>query len=417
MKYSLLEFNSKYSPIFGAAGRDIDRIDTPAPDKVVITLKQPFGPFLISLSSISGGAIMPAHLYRGTNVMTNPTTTSAPVGTGAFRFVEWRHGDFVRLERVPDYYAEPGRPYLNEIIAKVITNPAARIQALQAGEVDLVQFPQPTALPAIRADRKLKVETSDVAPLCDLAFYNTTHKPLDDKRVRQALFMATNRDYLMKAAFFDIGKVGTQPFTTDIPWTINPAIDYNKMYLYDVARSNALLDAAGLKRGAGGKRFGLHIAILATQYPEFRQVSQAMRSMWREVGVEVTINALEDATYLQSVYKEGNFDVALIVYTSFSDPALGITRTFATSTIGKPFGNASRYSNPTVDALFERGERPTDLAERGKYYDQAQAILAEDLPVLQLRDYRGLDFATKDLMGLWGVIQGNGRWSDAWLNR
>ena len=138
MKYSLLAFNSKYSPIFATAGHDID---TPAADKIVITLKHPLGAFLVLLSGIGGGAIMPAHLYRRTDVMTNPTTSSTPVGTGAFKFVGWKHGDFVRLQRVTDYEVESGHPYLDEIIAKIISDPTARIQALQAGVVGLVPFP------------------------------------------------------------------------------------------------------------------------------------------------------------------------------------------------------------------------------------------------------------------------------------
>jgi peptide/nickel transport system substrate-binding protein len=417
VKYSLLEFNSKYSAIFAAAGREIDSIDAPAPDRVVIKLKHPFGPFLISLGCPQGGAIMPAHLYRGTNVLTNPTSTSAPVGTGAFKFAQWRHGDFVRLVKVPDYYAEPGRPYLDALVAKVIVQPAARIQALQAGEVDLVQFPPQSSLAVIRADPKLKVVTSDVAPLSEIGFFNTTRKPLDDKRVRQALFMATNRDYLLKTVFFGIGSVGVMPFTTDIAWTSNASIDYRKMYPFDIKKANALLDEAGAKRGANGKRFSVRLAVLSSQYPELQQAAQAIKSMWQAVGVDVSIDALEDGTYFKRIYTDGDFDISFITYTTFSDPALGITRSFASASIGKMFGNAAKYSNPKVDALFVKGEQSTTPQERGVFYQQAQTILADDLPVMQLRQFKELNFASKNLMDLWGVVQGNGRWTDAWIAR
>ena len=415
VKYSLLDVSAKYSSIFANAGKRIASIDTPAPDKVVIHLKETFGPFLTSLGCIQGGAILPAHLYRGTNVLTNSTTTTTPVGTGGFKLAEWKRGDYLRLTRNDAYY-EPGLPYLDEVIGKVIPQATSRIQALQAGEVDMVQPPPLTDLPAVRADPKLKVVTSDNAPLSAIAFFNVTRKPLDDKRVRHALFMATDRDYLFKNAFFSIGHVGTMPITADIGWAANPDIDYRRMYPFDPRRADALLDEAGYPRRSDGQRFTLHIAIFATQYPEFQQVALALKSMWRTIGVDVVIDALEDTTYLQRVDVDRDTDVSLVNYTSYSDPALGVSRTFVTNAIGKPYGNASGYSNPEVDRLFEAGERATDLAERGRLYRQVQAILAEDLPVMQLRDYRDNAAAAKDLKGLWGVAQGNGHWVSAWLS-
>jgi peptide/nickel transport system substrate-binding protein len=414
VKYSILEVSAKYSAIFAPAGRVIDSIETPAPDRVVFKLKRPFGPFLISLGCIQGGAILPAHLYRGTNPLANPTTTNSPVGTGAFKLAEWQRGDFIRLVRNPGYF-EPGKPLLDEIIGKVITQSTARIQALQAGEVDLVFSVPATDLATVRANPQLKVVQSDNAPLSSIAFFNTARKPFDDKRVRQALFMATDRDYIFKTAFLGVGSVGIMPFTTDIGWAANPDIDYRTLYPFDVARANALLDEAGITRGANGKRFAAHIALLATQYPEFQQVAVALKSMWQAVGVDVVIDALEDATYLKRIYADKDFDISLITYTSYSDPALGIARTFVTASIGRPFGNAAQYSNQTVDALFEQGEASTDTAERGRYYRQVQAILASDLPVLQLRQYKDNVAAAKRLNGLWAKTQGNGQWTEAWI--
>lgn len=414
VKYSLLEVSSKYSAVFAPAGRSIERIETPAPDQVTIRLKQPFGPFLISLGCIQGAAIMPAHIFRGTDVLKNPASATAPVGTGAFKLAEWKRGEYLRLARNPAYY-EPGKPLLDEVIGKVIGQATSRLQALQAGEVDFVQYVPTTALPALRANPRVKVLQSDSAPNVGLAFLNTQHKPLDDRRVRQALFMATDRDYLIRNAYFNTGSVGIAPFTTEIAWAANPDVDYRKMYPYDTARANALLDEAGVKRNAAGKRFAVRMATFATQYPEFQQVAAAMKSMWQAIGVDVSIEALEDATYVKRVYVDGDFDVAFNNYTSYSDPALGIARTFVTSTIGRPFGNAARYSNAEVDALFDQGERATSYQERGPFYQKIQAILAADLPVLTLRQHREMNVAAKNFEGIAGSVQGLGLWTDAWI--
>lgn len=414
VKYTLLEVAAKYSSVFAPAGRAIESIDTPAPDKVIIRLKEPFGPFLISLGCIQGAAILPAHLFRGTDPLTNPATTTNPVGTGAFKLVEWQRGDHLRLARDPNYY-EPGKPYLDEVIGKIITQSSTRLQALQAGEVDFTQYVETSALPALRADPNVVVLQSDSAPNTGLAFLNTQHKPLDDRRVRQALFMATDRDYLFRNAFFGVGQPGIAPFTTEIAWAADPAIDYAKMYPYDPARANALLDAAGVKRGADGKRFAVHMVTYATQYPEYQRVAIALKSMWQAIGVDVSIEALEDATFAKRIWTDGDFDVSFTSYTSYSDPALGIARAFVSSAIGRPFGNASRYSNPEVDALFADGQRATSFAERGVFYKKVQDILAQDLPILTLRQNHEVNAASKNLKDISGHFQGLGSWTEAWI--
>jgi peptide/nickel transport system substrate-binding protein len=414
VKYSLLEANAKYSTIFAPAGKVIDSIETPAPDRVVIKLKRPFGPFMISLGCIQGGAILPEHVYRGTDVMTNPATTTKPIGTGPFKLTEWRHGDFIRLAKNNDYF-EQGKPYLDEVIAKVITQASSRVQALKAGEIDMITSIPPNEVAGIRANPKLNVVPMDTPPNTSLAFFNTSRKPLDDKRVRHALFMATDREYILKNAFFNVGQVAVAPFTPDIHWAIDPAIDYNKMYPFDVAKANALLDEAGLKRGTDGRRFTVRIAVFATQQTELQQAALAMKSMWQAVGVDVIVEPLEDAVYLKKIYVDNDFDISIVSYTSYSDPALGIARTYVTGSIGRPYGNASRYSNPKIDELFAKGEEATDLSKRGSYYRQAQEILAEDLPVVQLRHYRDVAGQSKKLFELWGIVQGNGRWANAWI--
>ncbi len=412
--YSLIDVSAKYSSVFAPAGRVIDKIETPAPDKVVIKLSRPFGPFLISLGCIQGAAIMPAHIFKGTDPVKTAANISQLAGTGSFKYSSWQHGDHVKLVRNPTYYME-GKPYLDEVIGKVISQASARVQALQAGEVDVSRAFPPNYLSTVRAAPNLKVETSDSAPLTTLVFYNTKKKPFDNKLVRKALFMAIDRDYIFKNAFFEVGQVGTAPFTTEIAWAANPDIDYRKMYPFDVAKANAMLDEAGLKRGPDGKRFSTTISIFSNQYPEFQQVAAAMRSMWQAVGVEASTEALEDATMIKKVFTDMDFDTTVQTYTSYSDPALGVARTWSTAVIGKSYGNPSAYSNPLVDELFAKGEGATDFAERGPFYKQAQAIVAEDLPVFTLRQYKENDAASKRLRGVWGKAQGSGYWTEAWL--
>jgi peptide/nickel transport system substrate-binding protein len=218
VKYSLLEVSSKYSSVFAGAGRVIDTIDTPAPDKVIIHLKQPYGPFLISLACQQGGSVLPKHIYEGTNPLTNKATTEKPVGLGPFLLKERKRGDHLTLVKNPNYW-EPGKPYLDEVIAKIIPQAGSRTQALIAGEVDFITnyFLPASDYNVVKSNPKLLLAKSSTPPSVDFMFLNVNRKPLDNKKVRQALFIAMDRDYIAKTAYLGVGGAGT---------TLRPPLPY-----------------------------------------------------------------------------------------------------------------------------------------------------------------------------------------------
>ena len=113
------------------------------------------------------------------------------------------------------------------------------------------------------------------------------------------------------------------------------------------------------------------------------------------------------------MYDDYDFDVFMNGYTSFGDPALGMARTWITSSIKKPFGNGSGYSNPQVDALFEEGEQAVGREKRGEAYRKVQAILADDLPVLSIREGAYYDGMSRTIHGIEDE-QFLITWRDAW---
>ncbi|ARP83485.1 hypothetical protein CAL12_23460 [Bordetella genomosp. 8] len=415
VKYSLLEASSKYSAVFSAAAHSIDTIDTPAPDKVVIHLKQPFGPLLISLSCTHGGAILPRHIFAGTDVPSNKASTTEPVGTGAFKLASWTRGDNIRLVRNPDYW-EAGKPYLDEVIGKIIPQAAARSQALLAGAVDMVSyFAYPvTDYGLVRGRPDFKLTRSPVGPSQDMMFLNTKHAPLDDKRVRQALYIALNREFILKSAFRGVGEVPRTPFGQG-SWFASKTIDYRTLYAYDPKRANAMLDEAGVPRGANGYRFSLRYTYNADD-AEAASLGIAVQSMWRAVGVQVTLEPLERVSAVKRVYQDATFDVFTIAYTSYFDPALGLARAWSSATMGKPFGNPTGYSDPRVDDLLRQAANLTDQAQRAQVYESVQHILADALPIFDLRDKVSYDASTAALHGMEGEVH-LPTWRDAWLRK
>ena len=201
--------------------------------------------------------VLPRHIYEGTNILTNPANL-APVGNGPFRFKEWRRGDYLLLERNRDYW-DAGRPYLDSIVVSFMPDEGARAVALEAGELDLAGG-LPVALPdARRLERvpTLEIPTKGYEALAHQVFMelNVRKSYFKDARVRQAIYHAIDRDFLLKNIWFNFGKVATGPISSDLKNFYTPEVP---RYEFSIAKANQLLDAAGLTKDASGVRAAHH---------------------------------------------------------------------------------------------------------------------------------------------------------------
>jgi peptide/nickel transport system substrate-binding protein len=417
VKFTLLEVSAKYGAKFNTPGKAIKEIETPDASTAIIHLSKPFGPFLFSLACEQNAAILPAHVFRGTDILKNPASLTAPVGNGPFMLGEWVRGDHLTLVRNPNYWRKD-KPYLERLVIKIMPDSSARILALQAGEIDFIDeyyFPL-SSYKLFAADPRFEVR--DVSyPSDDIMIFNTRNSPLDRREVRQALLTALDRNYIHKNVFYDTGGVAHAAIDTRIPWAYDPAVDYEKMYGFDPGRAAKLLDEAGLKPGADGVRFSLRLSF-DTGRPEYTSWAQAIQRYWQTIGVKAVLEGAERPVVLKRVYADYDFDVTLQNYTTSGDPALGISRIYATESInkGSTFNNASGYSNPEVDELFAKGRDAATEAERAKFYFKVQEILARDLPTLTIHQQAEIDAASAKLRGLWHGANYMW-WDDVWLEQ
>jgi peptide/nickel transport system substrate-binding protein len=414
VKYTLLNVSLKYSAILSRVAKDIASIDTPDAHTVVVKLNDPYGPFLLSLNCNSGGAILPEHLFRGTDPTQNPASVQKPVGTGAFSLTDWVRGDHITLSKNPTYWQ--GLPRLDRIVFKIIPSASSRLLALQSGEVqylpyDAVQF---NDYNTSRSSNKLYLHDELFPPPDDIMFFNVRRAPTSTVQVRQALAYATDTPYLLKTVWFNVGSVGKSSFDSRIAWAYNRTVDYSKQYALDTTKAKSLLDAAGFKPGPDGTRFSLDYVVSSGQQP-YVDAGQALKTMWAAVGVNLKLDVVDQNTMVQRVFKDGSFDVTLQGYTTYGDPALGIVRQFVSSGIGIPFANASGYSNPQVDTLAAEGQAAPTQSRRASYYEQIQVIIAKDLPSYILHERTAYDAASKTLHDLWNNHIGYGDWQLAWL--
>jgi peptide/nickel transport system substrate-binding protein len=417
VKFSLEEVGGKLGSRFAAAAKSIESIETPDAKTVQIKLHQPFGPMLFSLACDNNAGILPAHIFKGQDILKNPANSTIPAANGPFLLQKWVRGDHLVFIRNPNYW-RAGQPYLDRVIIKVMTDSAARIMALQGEEIDHIHqyfFPL-SSFDTFAKDKRFSMVEGNF-PSLDLAILNLKQPPLDNLKVRHALLMAVDRDYLCKAVFFGTGQPGQGAFDTRIPWSYNQAIKYDQLYPYNPDKAKAMLDEAGFKLDSNGIRFKLRL-IFDTARPELIAWAQTLRQQWRAVGIDMELNGAERPVVLNKVYTDYDFDITLQNYTTAGDPALGIARSYTSDSIqkGRSFNNASQYSNPRVDELFEKGRTASSTSDRAKAYFEAQEILARDLPVLVLHQRASIHAS---IAALKGFSNGGGYpwWGEAWLDK
>ena len=412
VKFTFEQVLAKFHPRAKVALANMKGVETPDPHTAVMHFSKPHGPLLQQLYC-QEAAILPRHLYEGTDILKNPRNRE-PIGTGPFKFQEWVSGSHISMVRNDDYWRE-GLPYLDKVIVKIIPDAMARILALEAGEIDYIQTFYLLKQEVARLSKKpgLHVEKDTEYPGNFLLFFNVRHRPLSDKRVRHALAMAINREQIIEQVVYGLGYPGRSAIDSRIKWAHNPEVDYRKLYAYDPAGAARLLDEAGYSKGAGGVRMKLRLLFTAAQ-AGFPAMADIIRSNLQEVGVQVTLEASDAQVTMDRAFTKFDFDLTILPYTTAGDPAIGIARVYVTNEGKRPFTNPTGYSHARVDELFARGASFLLQEERRRPYLEVQKIVAEDLPVLLLVERIEADVANDKFRGFWSSIQPMDQWDRVW---
>ncbi len=396
VRFSALDIAGKYLSLSIPIFKNIATVETPDANTIVFTLKAPSAIFLNSLG-VAGLAVMPKKLYEGSDPRNNPYN-SKPIGSGPFKFKEWVKGDHVTLVK-NDRYFKKGLPYLDEHIARIIPDGGSRTIAFQKGDVDYIpgQIVTREQVPDLKKVAGYQEWDHAGAPGELLVYFNVTAKPFTDARVREAFVRAIDQKEIVEKAYFGVGaEVATSHIPKDLKAFHDPSV---KLPAFDVAKANALLDDAGLKKGADGVRAKVRLAYANTDGSS-KNASAVLRDRFTDIGVQTTIQVIDTTVVANSVFGKGDFDIFLAQVTSKGDPELGIARFYVTSSIGENFGNGSRYTNPEIDKAFADGGSTIDPAARKAAYARVQQILAKDLPTFPLVDKVNLDFARPEIGGV-----------------
>ncbi|WER48950.1 ABC transporter substrate-binding protein [Cupriavidus sp. WKF15] len=393
----------------------VTRVDTPDALTVVLHFSEPSLAVLSSLNS-NGAQVLPKHLYEGTDILNNPYNNK-PVGTGPFIFKEWSKGNYIVLERNPDYW-DKGKPYLDKIVFKVIPDASARAAALEKGEVQYAPFNPVPLKDAQRLSQlpSLKLETRGYEWLSPWLFMdvNIDRPYFKDVRVRQALAHAIDLNALNKVVWFGFGKPAVSPVVSTLGQFFNPNVP---KYPYDPARAEALLDAAGLKRGADGNRLKIQIDYLPYG-DDYKRSAEYIKQALKRVGVDVTVRTQDTPTYTKRVYGDRDFDLAVVWFAGFADPLVGVTRAYRSDTVGKniPWSNGSGYRGDEANRLIDQAQGSPSQAERVELFRKFQSVVQTDLPSIPLLELRFFTVQASNLRDtVSGVDQVYASLKRAWL--
>jgi peptide/nickel transport system substrate-binding protein len=409
VQFSYLEVLPKYHPTGRVAFQVVSAVDTPDPLTAVVHLKKPFAPFLF-MTNLNNAPILPKHLLEGKD-FTTAEFNSKPVGTGPFRLGEISKGSHYVLERNPDYF-KPGRPYLDRVVLRVMPNPPSRVLAFEKGEVDvLYSFFLPREQAArVKAMPGVVVKDYMLFPEVITLFFNLKDsKPLGDLKVRQAIAHGIDKTFIAEKGYFGLSRPAISPIPSSLAWAHNPKV---MTYAYDTARAQALLDEAGYK---GPERMTLRLAYDPAN-SAVNKAAEIVAQQLRVIGINVKQTPMERSLMLEKVFKQYDFDIFIHNYTTYGDPAVGVTRAYdCDNIVPRPFTNVERYCNKKVDELFDAGATTTNRAERAKAYQAAQEIIARELPTIPLLEYGDSNVARPRVRGIFLSRSSHERWDEVWV--
>lgn len=357
-------------------------VQTPDPLTAVVVLSRP-APFLLGALAATETPIVPRHLYEGMDAATHPVN-NRPVGTGPFVFKEWVRGSHVVLERNPNYW-DPGKPHIDRLVVRFITDPAAAAAALESGDADLGGA---TPVPLSDLERIGKLPHLSLESRGNEYFNNQTTRiefNLDNpyfkhRKVRQAVAHAIDLQVVLKVVWQGYGIVAPGPISPVLKQFHDPSVKYRS---FDLAKAEQLLDEAGFPRGADGVRFRVTHDVFDAHA---NRVGQVLRQNLGRIGVDVTIRSQEFGAYIKRVYTDRDFDFNNQGMSQLFDPTVGIQRFYWSKNFrpGVPFSNGAHYANPEADRLLEAAAVENDPARRRKLFSDFQHLIADDVPTIGL---------------------------------
>ncbi|WP_458766108.1 ABC transporter substrate-binding protein [Cupriavidus basilensis] len=415
VQYNAMELWKKHLNYGTALHLYLDAVDTPNAQTAVFRYSRPMPIELLLRALCDLGYVVPRHKFEGTNVLENPANT-APIGTGPFRFTQYERGQFVIAERNAAYWRKTA-PYLDRVVWRIITDKSAAAAALETGEAQLTTYSHVglADLERFKKDGRFKVSTKglEANSYNNTLEFNVRRKELSDVRVRRAIAHAIDVDFFIKNFLYGTAKPATGP----IPSTSSFYPGGKQPYPFDRKRAEALLDDAGFKRGADGNRFTLKLVPIQNgeDVPLFATYVQQSLA---QVGIKVTVQQLDIAGALSTVYRDWNFDLATGWHQYRGDPAVSTTVWYRSgSPKGAPWTNQYGWQSAKVDKLIDDAGSEINPARRKALYAEWVKEVNDELPVWMVTEREFYSITSKRVHNDHNTPRWpSSSWYDTWLS-
>lgn len=372
VKYSL-ERSEKES-VMGRL-RMLDHVEVVSDTEIIAYLKEPNSAFLTVLTD-AGNAIVPKEEVEGWGEEFGLHL----VGTGPYKFKEWRKDDCIILEKNENYWG--GTPNLDEVVFKFISDTNMRANALRTGEIDIATDLQGESIEAIKSDENLIIKEK---PGMKVAFVsmNLKNGPTKDKKVREAILSAIDVNALIEGMYpWDEAERAYLPLPPG-SWGYDESLE-DIFPKYDPEKAKELLADAGYPDG------GIELNIYITDDPVRVKMATIIQSNLKEnLNIDLKINTAEWGTFSEIVSK-GNADLYGMSWAWYPDPDFFLYQMFHSEQVGS-LGNGQGFEDEEVDELLNRAVSETaDQDERAELYKEALKIIAED--------YTRLDYSNEKVI-------------------
>ena len=346
----------------------IEGVEALGDTSVRIDLAAPQGNFLFNLAWGDAVMVAPESIEDIKN---------QPIGTGAFRFEQWRRGDQISLSRNADYWG--GAASLEAATFKFISEPTAAYAAMLAGDIDaFYSYPAPENLAQFERDPRFTVLSGNTEGETILAM-NNQQAPFDDIRVRKAVSYAIDRQAIIDGAMFGYGTPIGSHFAPHNP----DYVDLTANAAFDPALSRDLLAQAGYAEG-----FSTTLKLPPPSYA--RRGGEIIAAQLREVGIEAEISFLEWAQWLEQVFRGYDYGLTIVSHTEPMDINIYARPDYY-----------FQYDNPDFQALIETLAVESDPASRSDLLVQAQTMIAEDFVNGYLFQLALTSVVDAKLQGVW----------------
>jgi peptide/nickel transport system substrate-binding protein len=386
----------------------LESIETPDPLTVKLSFSKPYPFMRVALTGSTGraGTILSPRAVKEKG----KAYGRSPVGTGPFKFVEWKESDYILLERFPNYWEKDAAggalPYLDQVMLKFIIEPSTLVAALKTGEVDGINNVAPQFVAELRKDPKLTVSTA-VGGNWRCLHMNMAKGPFMDKNLRKAVAFALDRQEILSRVEFGEGIVAHGPISPPMGGFYDAAFESGKNGQYfDLEQAKQLMKQSQ-------HASGVEVMLLSGNAGTAPRQAEVVQAQLAKIGIKINIELADAPTFRRRWLQERQWDLVGIQWDADLDP----DETLYPELHSSEAWNAGKWANADFDKMVEGARAENDFKKRKKFYEEAVRLIVEDAPVVVLMHLNEQKVFQKHVKGFQMIPAGLIDMHRVWLDK